>query len=208
MTQRQRSILIGMILGDAYIQSTGKKNARIRLEQSLKQKDYLMWKGEQFPEFFQGKPTKLVRFNEKFGKSYEYIRWQSNSSPEIGRMRKHFYEENGKKIVPGDIREILTDPLSVAVWYMDDGYYYHRDKIAYIYLSNYSSLEFELLISTLKNNFSLSPGLKKKTLGWCFVFSVSDTEKLLSLVEPHIIGSMKSKLPFDPVSTIRLARMT
>ena len=32
MTKKQKEILTGMVLGDCYIQKTGKKNARIRME--------------------------------------------------------------------------------------------------------------------------------------------------------------------------------
>ena len=84
---------------------------------------------------------------------------------------------------------------------MDDGYYYHRDRIAYIYLPPYSSDEFNLLLDNLQSSFSLSPILKKKKGGWCLIFKVEDTRKLVNLIRPHIIPSLAYKLPFDPVST-------
>ena len=40
MTDRQRDILIGCILGDAHIAPKGK----IRIEQSVKQREYVRWK--------------------------------------------------------------------------------------------------------------------------------------------------------------------
>jgi hypothetical protein len=40
LTQRQKEILIGCILGDAYISPLGK----IRIEQSTKQREYVDWK--------------------------------------------------------------------------------------------------------------------------------------------------------------------
>ena len=91
MNKQQKAVLTGMIMGDAFLQKTGAQNARIRLEHSAKQKNYLFWKAAFFPEFFQGKPTMLERFNNTYGKTYEYVRWQSNSSPEIGKFQKIFY---------------------------------------------------------------------------------------------------------------------
>lgn len=190
-----------MILGDAFLQKTGKQNARIRLEHSVKQKSYLIWKASFFPEFFQGKPVALKRFNNAYGKTYEYVRWQSSASPEIGKYQKVFYL-NGKKIIPDNFREILTDPLSLAVWFMDDGYFYHRDKIAYIYLAKYAQSEMGILLKTLKDNFNLLPVLKiKKTGSRVLIFSVSESKKLLDLITPYIIPEMLYKTLLNPVST-------
>ena len=191
-----------MILGDAYLQKTGKTNARIRLEHSEKQKDYLLWKGLQFPEFFQGKPTRLIRFNPIFKKEYSYLRWQSNASPEIGKFHQKFYQ-NGRKIIPQELLRLLNSSLSLAVWFMDDGYFYHRDKIAYIYIPKYSLEERERLLKMLKDNFSLEAKIKIKKRGnLVLVFSVEETKKLILLIKPFIIPSMQYKLPsLDPLST-------
>ncbi len=199
MNSTQKAILVGMILGDAYLQKTGKYNARIRLEHSTSQVNYLIWKAKQFPEFFQGKPTKLMRQNPVFGKTYRYSRWQSSSSPEIGKYLRIFYKQ-GEKIIPKEIGLLLKDPISLAVWYMDDGYLYKRDKIAYIYIPNYSRSEINILLETLKQNFGLEPKMKQKKKGKVLVFSVLNTYKLLSSISAYIIPSMFYKL-LDPVST-------
>lgn len=200
MNKRQKTILVGMILGDAYLQKTGKTNARIRLEHGIKQSDYLVWKAQQFPEFFQGQPKTLIRYNPVFHKQYTYIRWQSNASPEIGKYQKIFYQQ-GKKIIPQDLSILLINRLSLAVWYMDDGYLYHRDKIAYIYLPQYSKEEIASLLLVLEKNFQLKPAIKtKKQSSLVLMFPVKETNKLLFLVKPYIIPSMAYKL-LNPVST-------
>ena len=183
-----------MVLGDAYLQATGKKNARIRLEHSIKQKEYLMWKADQFPKLFSGKPKTMKRYNAKFGKSYEYIRWQSNSSPVIGKLRQKFYREDSGRKIPSDIKKILITPVALAVWFMDDGYYYALDKMAYIYLPNMSEKDFDLLLEALKVNFDLFPKLKRKKHGWCLSFGVGETAKLIEIVSPHICESMLYKV--------------
>lgn len=200
MNKRQKAILIGMILGDTYLQKTGKNNARIRLEQSMKQQEYLVWKAHQFPEFFQGKPTMLTRLNPKYGKTYEYVRWQSYASPEIGKFQKLFYLKD-RKGIPSALSTVLVDPLSLAVWYMDDGYLYHRDKMAYIYLPTYTKEEISILLSVLEKNFGINPIVKtKKRNTMVLVFTVSETRKLLAVISPYIIPFFQYKL-LDPVST-------
>ena len=202
MNKAQRAILVGMILGDAYLQKTGKRNARIRLEHSEKQRGYLLWKGLQFPEFFQGKPQELVRFNPVYKQQYRYWRWQSNASPEIGRFRRMFYQDS-KKIIPQGLPKLLVSPLSLTVWFMDDGYFYPRDKMAYLYIPKYSQKEREVLRETLKSNFSLETKLKvKRGENLVLVFNVKETRRLISLIKPFIIPSMPAKISSsDPLST-------
>lgn len=194
MNSKSKAILIGTILGDAYLQKTGEKNARIRLEHSEKQKEYLSWLGENLKPFFQGKPTKMTRFNPIFKKTYSTVRWQSSASPEIGKWRRIFYV-NGKKCIPKVLPEIFKDNLSLAVWFMDDGYYYKRDKIAYIYLPELNQTEKDILLLTLKNNFNLEGIIKIKKRGEnVLIFKVFETEKLMKLISSHIIPSMSYKI--------------
>ncbi len=201
MNAKQQAILIGMILGDGYLQKTGENNARIRLEHSDKQKEYLFWKGSQFPEFFQGKPKRLIRFNPVYQKEYTYSRWQSNASPIIGKFRKIFYKD-GKKVIPEELSKYLKDPLSLTIWFMDDGYYYRRDKIAYLYIPRYSEKEIRILLQTLKRNFGLEVVLKHKKRGeLVLTFNVVQTQKLIDLIKQFIIPSMIYKTSLDPLST-------
>ncbi len=71
MDKIQKAVVIGSILGDGFLQKTGKNNARLRLEHSFKQQDYLIWKCQILNNFFQKKPEILTRTNLKFGKSYQ-----------------------------------------------------------------------------------------------------------------------------------------
>src|SRR3989344_6620875 len=107
LTKKQEAILVGSVLGDSFLQKTGEKNARIRFEHGAKQKDYLVWKASQFGRLFQGKPSFLQRIHPKNGKKYEYWRWQSSASPEIGKWRKYFYPA-GTKIIPESLGKFLT----------------------------------------------------------------------------------------------------
>jgi hypothetical protein len=201
MNVKQKTILIGMILGDGFLQKTGENNARIRLEHSDKQEEYLSWKANQFPEFFQGKPQRLVRFNPVYQKQYSYARWQSNASPEIGRFRKLFYRD-GKKIIPKELTEYFNNALSLAIWFMDDGYFYPRDKMSYIYIPKYTEDEVLILLKTLKINFNLKAVFKKKKRGESvLIFNTTQTKRLVELIKPFIIPSMLYKISLDPLST-------
>lgn len=186
--------MIGSVLGDAFLQKTGEKNARIRFEHGFKQKDYLIWKGSQFGPLFQGKPSYLKREHPNTKVNYEYWRWQSNASPEIGKWRKYFYPE-GKKKIPSDLKKILTNPLSIAVWYMDDGYYSEKDKSSYIYLGRVKEEEAVIVQKAIETNFKIKANIyDKKNKGFVLFFGVEETIRLHSLLSPHIIPSMQYKL--------------
>jgi hypothetical protein len=122
MTIRQKNALIGMILGDAYLQKTGKQNARIRLEHGITQKEYLAWKVSLLPDYFQNNIKILERVNTKWNnKTYQYARIQSTASPEFGKLQRLFYKESDK-VIPDSFISIFTHPLALAIWFMDDGY--------------------------------------------------------------------------------------
>lgn len=201
MNLKQKAIIIGSILGDGYVQKTGKVNARLRLEHSFKQREYLLWKKDQLQNFFQSKPQVLVRNNAQFGKHYHYVRLQSYSGSEFGTLQRLFYRDNCK-IVPKEIVRLLKSPLSLAVWFMDDGYYYPRDRIAYIYIPNYDQTSIDNLLAALEHNFLLRPRVKRKKRGeFVLMFPVDQTVALMKIIGSYVHESMRYKIPSDPVST-------
>lgn len=198
MTKRERSIVIGSVLGDGFLQRTGKNNARLRLEHSQKQKEYIFWKWRELERFMQDKPKRLERFNPVWKKNYSYYRCQSHSGAQFGKLRDIFYGA-GRKRVPEEIAKLLSDNLALAVWFMDDGYYYVRDRTAYIYLSKLTALDVKRLSNALAVNFKLYPRLEKKKSGALnFKFSVKDTKILINLIAAHVVESMRYKISEEP----------
>jgi len=193
LSKEQKSILFGIILGDGYLQKTGKKNARLRLEHGKSQKEYLLWKVRKLGKVFQGNPKYLERIHPISKKKYYYWRHQSQSTPYLGKLRKIFYSD-GKKIIPENLEKYLT-PLTLTVWYMDDGYYYLRDRCSYLYLGNISKEEAEIVAQTLLKKFNISSRVKQKKKGYAIYFSPKETQKLKNLIKGHILPQFNYKLP-------------
>jgi hypothetical protein len=198
----QKEIMHGMILGDAYLQKTGEKNARLRIEHSAKQKDYVDWKYNQLENIFQSKPKKLVRDHPKNQRQNTYYRLQSNASPVFGKLRSLYYDKNSTKIIPSSIDQILSRPLTIAVWYMDDGYYDRRDKSAHIYLPKYSEDQLDQLVKAFKQ-WGINPRTYcRPDRKACQInFTGKNKEKLMSIIQPYLIQAMRYKSPLDPVTT-------
>jgi len=193
LSREQKSILFGIILGDGYLQKTGKKNARLRLEHGERQKEYLLWKVRKLGKFFQGKAKYLERIHPITKKKYCYWRHQSQSTPYLGKLRKIFYPE-GKKKIPEKLEKYLT-PLTLTVWYMDDGYYYLRDRCSYLYLGNVSEKEAKIVTRVLSEKFIIAARVKQKKKGYAIYFSPEETQKLKNLIKGHMLSQFKYKLP-------------
>ncbi len=193
LSKEQESILFGTILGDGYLQKTGENNARLRLEHGYKQKEYIFWKIEKLNQLFQGKPIYLERIHPLTKRTYKYYRHQSQSTPYLGKLRNIFYSE-GKKTIPENLEKYIT-PQMLAVWYMDDGYYYLRDKCSYLYLGNVSEKEADIVSLAILKKFKIQTRVKQKKKGFAIYFSHSQVEKLKLLIKDYIINYFNYKLP-------------
>ncbi len=207
LTKHQQDILLGMLLGDACLQKTGKNNARLRIEHSIKQQEYVDWIYSELEHIFQSEPQIVHRVHPLSQRTYHYVRVQSYASPFLGEVQRQFYDNN-KKILPRNIDEIIQSPLTVAVWYMDDGYYDKRDKSAHIYLQKFDIVETDRLIHAFRMRYGIEckaycrPDRKSCQLN----FRNFHKDKFLALIQPYLIKSMRYKLPLDPVTTEVLQR--
>lgn len=90
---------------------------------------------------------------------------------------------------------MLTEPVALAVWYMDDGYYYPKENSSYLYLGRTSQIEAKRAQLALKKNFDLSPVVvDKKRKGFVLYFSPKKTERLHKIISPFILPMFAYKL--------------
>ncbi len=186
VTERQRNILIGCVLGDVYIAPKGK----VRIEQSHKQADYIAWKYRELGSLaYPSLPREINRISSVTGAKYQSIFFDLR---QYFRPWRLLFYPNGKKIFP---RGIALSPLTIAVWYMDDGCWtgtkcviategFDDDGIARIQNELLSRYGIESLTG---KNRKLT--IRKQSHGTFF-----------RLISSHIIPSMKYKIP-NPVTT-------
>jgi hypothetical protein len=197
-TKRQQAILVGTLLGDGYLQKTGVRNARLRLEHGKQQEEYLRWKGAQFPKLFNRPPAYIERVHPNTRQTYAYWRLQSNATPELGKWHTLFYE-SGAKHIPHTLARVLTEPLGLAVWYMDDGYYSSKERHSFIYLGRVTRAEADRARETIATNFGIESRIyDKKKKGFALFFSVAETKKLHALIREHSIPAMGYKFSLTP----------
>lgn len=104
-------------------------------------------------------------FDRRTEKSYEKIRFDTLTLPCFNPYREIFYSGK-KKIVPLNISELLSSPLALAVWYLDDGAL-RKDSSAFrLHTNSYTLPEVQLLQETLLVNFHLNSAIHKQGGGF------------------------------------------
>ena len=196
LNQTQTSVLIGAILGDGTLRvPKGAINANFKIEQGLKQKDYVFWKYEVFKEWVTNPPEISFRYDEN-RQPYEKSWWfRTLSHPELTSFHKVFYK-NGRKVVPNNIADLL-DHLALAVWIMDDGSL-NQNKID---ISTYSFKleEIKLLQQALLKKFALESNFyKDRDKGFRMYFRKTETAKLIPLISKFIIPNLAYKILVTP----------
>jgi len=121
LTNVQFEAAIGLILGDASIQSQNKgKTYRLKFEWGDINKDYAFHVYDLFKEWILTEPKAQTRINSN-GNEVLTWRFQTFSHEAFNPLAKLFLNIQGKKMVKdGLIRDHLT-PRGLAYWFMDDG---------------------------------------------------------------------------------------
>jgi len=206
LTPRQRNLLIGTILGDGNLRFVRKnREASFIVDHSITQKDYVFWKYEIMREFVLTEPKELVRiYHKDKSRLLRSSRFSTISHSEFTSLYELFYR-NKIKIIPVNIGEILKSPLSLAIWFMDDGNKNHQS--VFLNTQQFTLGEQEILRSCLRDNFGLESTInkhwlyKEKQLYRIRLNTVS-TKKLYDLIYDLVLPSMRYKFPSFPVTTL------
>lgn len=188
MTKKQREIIVGTILGDGWID--GKC---LRMKQSDKYKDYIFWLYSNLENLCNQKPKQ-----RKDNKQWYF---QTRFLPEIKIYKDFFYPSN-KKIIPKNIVSLLVSPLSLAVWYMDDGSLDFRPKDHYNFsfsTNAFSLNDNKLLVNALKINFGVearihTPLCRNKRYPEIYI-GKDGRDQFFKIVKPYILDCFSHKLP-------------
>ena len=116
LSKEQKSLLIGLLIGDGTISS----NFVFKLSHSIEQKEYLEWKVKLLDKFKiknNGIKEYISTCGYNTGKNVLYS--QMSVIPTIKALRRTVYIP--KKTITRRLLNWLT-PLEIAIWYMDDGH--------------------------------------------------------------------------------------
>jgi hypothetical protein len=184
LTQTQKSLVIGTILGDGYVRIIPRrKNAFLEVNHSITQRSYVDWKYRMLQSIVKSGP----KSRNGNGNRIAY-RFFTQCIPEITNLFLYFYKEK-RKMIPNDL---VVDPLSLAVWFMDDGS--RSGGSLYLNTQQFSMQDQKTLQGILLNQFGIHSGLNRDKEYWRIRVVSADAQKFCSIVRPHIVPSMEYKL--------------
>lgn len=194
MNETIRHIIVGSILGDGFLTplTKRKKLSRLWLKYDDKRYSYLEWLHRQLS------PSGVGTIKKK--KNYTQHYFLTNSLRELGILREQFYP-HGRKIIPKEIFSLLIHPLSLAVWYMDDGNLDFRDR--YHCNVTFATYGFNqkgcrTLVEVLRKNFGISSRVHRTTMRGKVYFRLyimsESTNVFMGLVRPYMHSAFSYKL--------------
>ena len=199
ISSRERAIIIGTILGDAHLGKT-KNGVRLEIGHSNHQKLYVFWKYRALRRFAGAAPHLIKINDDRYQRTYQQWRFKTRTHEPFARLHDIFYPK-GKKIVPKFIDNLLNSPLSLAVWFMDDGGRRNDSYGLFLNTLSFSESDHERLRQCLKKNFSLETRLHWISDGYRLYIPSGEAVRFCGLVDRYLIPSMKYKLPYNPVTT-------
>lgn len=192
LTKQQRAIIVGLTLGDGHLETQNLgRTYRLKIEQSFGHREYVDWLYKQLDNLGQTPPrareqTRAEKVHQKYG-------FNTLSLATLRFYGTLFYKD-GKKVVPKIIGKLVT-PLSLAVWFMDDGSIkstHHRAKI--LNTQGFDNNSIENLRQMLRTRFGIDVTLREQRDGTQLYIPSIEIKKFVSLVEEYIVPSMRYKL--------------
>jgi len=191
ITEEQRQVILGSILGDGYIGIDSKiaKAARMAIKHSIKQKKYVEYKYSILENLCK-KLTIDKRRDERFiNPDYEMVSFRTMSHPIFTEYMNKFYK-NRKKRIHEEIFSISG--LGLAIWFMDDGYLDHK---TVKFATNCFTIEdLETIQKMFYTKFNIEITIQKKHT---IRIRQNSTAKFVNIISPFLIESMYYKIPIQ-----------
>lgn len=182
LTEEQKSILVGCLLGDGTMRK--KKNAHLEINHCYAQKALVDWIFSKFKD--------LVITEPKWRKgngAREAYRFATRSLPTLTPFYDQFFPKR-KKIIP---RDLTLNPLTLAVWFMDDGCK-SRSSI-YLNTQQFPKLEQIQLMNLLEEQFGIESTLNKDKTYFRIRIRTRSVKRFIKLVEKFVLEEFKYKFP-------------
>lgn len=210
-TQKQIKYLYGSLLGDDTLKMQKKGKYPILVVcHSHKQKEYIKWKYKIWEKIIPGKiRTVTIRLKNK--KTYRAFQFTTAVHPGFQRFHNLFYNskvsmlnktrykdnyKDNKRRVTKEILNKLT-PFSIAVWYMDDGYYRKSRGRAQLSTNSFTYKENHMIQKYFNKVWGIHSNIGTSDSGTNYIwFNTENTIKFFKIIKSYIIPYFSYKI--DP----------
>jgi len=214
LTQRQKEIIYGSLMGDACYRDKKYRNSA-RFKQGEMQRDYVLWKYSEMQSVACYNSLKSEHYCDKrSGHTSTCWRFYTHANSDIEFIIKEFYKDEKKQITK-QILDNLT-PLSIAVWYMDDGtadwsHYtnstkYTKGKVgnADLMLCTHSFSEYscEIIIDFFATKYNIMTRFKQDGISseglpkYIVIIERTSNDAFVELIRPYILPMFMYKIDY------------
>lgn len=188
LTEVEREIIVGSLLGDGYMRIIpGRADAFLEINHSIKAKDYVDYKYNSLKRICESAPVQRTTNDNRV--AYRFFTKQHR---DLTDLYNQFYK-NKIKFIPKDLD--LT-PLTLAVWYMDDGSKC-RDSDIYLNTQQFSVDDQKILLFKLRL-LGISARLNKDKKYFRIRILKPSIRTFMDLISQHVIDAMRYKLVMTP----------
>jgi len=189
LTPRIRSILVGIILSDGWLQKRKGWNPRIGLKQSIINFEYLWHTFNEISILCSNYP--YITKNIKRGKLFYALQIETRQLQCLIEIYNLFYKFSNIKCIKSELYNYL-DYLALAHWIMGDGS--KRNKGITLCTDSFTIQEVVLLINILIIKFNIKPTIHKEKKNYRIYINNSDLNKILPFIKPYFINSFLYKI--------------
>ena len=181
LSEFQQQLILGCVLGDGYMRR--KTHAHLQITHSFKQKDYVDWKYQILKNLVITPPKTYKGNGDRVG-----YRFFTRSLPELTSIYTKFYSNKVKKVP----KDIILKPITLAVWFMDDGSKSYKS-------CYFNTQEFDLesqnnLIKALAR-LKIGAKLNKDKQYFRIRVLTPSAPHLMDIIKPYVVKSMRYKIP-------------
>jgi hypothetical protein len=193
---------IGHMLGDCSLQATANTGQAL-LKFEWGNEAYANFVYDLFYDYILSPPRETVRIN-KYGNSVTTWQFQTLSHPSFMPLY-YLFSTKGAKCVPAGLVRDFVEPLTLAIWYMDDGnmtdYREGHGQGVQINTQGFTVSDVERMAAELNDKYSLACWVRLvKDKGQPIICFPSHTYPIFhNLVKDYMAPCMMYKLPAPAV---------
>lgn len=192
LTPKQREILIGLLLGDGHLETQNDGlTYRLKIEHCQAQKDYVKWLYNNFREWVLTPPQEKIKEINHI--AVKNIWFNTVSHISFRYYGSQFYCHKRRK-VPKYIGKLLK-PLTLAVWFMDDGSLKSREHKALILnTQGFNKEDIERLRTGLEKHYQIEAQLRKQADGIQLLIARDSAIRFVKVIKPYLLPYFYYKL--------------
>lgn len=192
LSKKVESIILGSLLGDGSLTISEKyRNARFSFRHSRVQKEYFQWKADELKEITSDRSQWIQGTEEKpDGWGTIKFRFQSAAMPALTEL--HHLTHKGTSGSKAKIRRVWLNkltPLSIAIWWLDDGSLVSDSRQGVLCTDSFLFEEVGILQKYLEVVWNVRTSIGKigKTEHYrLWIRSTEELKKFLRIIIPHI----------------------